>query len=171
MLKYLEHIPRKHCAHKVACFNLATYTVLLYMSSVDRKLWLNDPYLYRAWACAVMMHNWLTWVGVVDRRDWSKGATCSAYEPYQVIRSEHSSLFFTICDILTVVAARSYGYILRSGNFLWTTITDEQTNHFTPCACTWGNKNYELATNPSTWTTLESLTLDHWCFLGVAKRG
>ena len=42
--------------------------------------------------------------------------------------------YFTICNILTAVATRSDAYILRSDVFLWTTTTDGQTNHLTPCA-------------------------------------
>ena len=94
----LEHIPCMHCTSEVAWFSLA-YTLLTVLYSLDCddiSRWLDDPYLYRAWSCAVIMHNWLTWVGVVDRRDRSKGTICSAHYPYQVIRSKDSSLFYHI---------------------------------------------------------------------------
>ena len=40
--------------------------------------------------------------------------------------------FFTTYDILTAMVTQSDAYILRSGDFfLWTTMTDGQTNHFT----------------------------------------
>ena len=82
----IEHISSKHCVHDVACYSLATYFC------TDNILYGSDPFLHWVWACTVIMHNWLAWVGVVDRRvvlmiliKWLKA---------KIRRS------FTICDVL-----------------------------------------------------------------------
>ena len=48
------------------------------------------------------MHNWIAWVGVVDRHGQSKSTICSPYGPYQALWSKGSSLFCHIrhCDCI-----------------------------------------------------------------------
>ena len=55
-----------HCAHEVAC--MYTACALALQIVVYDSTTLN--YLYRAWACAVIiiMHNWVASVGVANRR-------------------------------------------------------------------------------------------------------
>ena len=85
------------------------------------EIWLNDPYLHIAWACTgtVTMHDWLIWLGVVDRCVQSKGVICSAHDPYQVIRSEDSSHFYHLRHLES--SDHSFRRLhLEIWQFLWT---------------------------------------------------
>ena len=73
----------------------------------------------------------------------TKTLECSVHDPSQALRSKWMSVFCHFQQFCISFVAHYEVHISKIFVFLWTTsitMTDGQTNHFTPCACMRGNK-------------------------------
>ena len=74
-------------------------------------------------------------LGVVNMHGQTKSTISSIHGPWLALRSKEESFFFEDSDSLNTLTTCYDAYISRFASFLWTTtITDRQTDYFTPCA-------------------------------------
>ena len=107
-------------------------------SFVDCSLSLDDPYLYRTGAGAVIHR--------CDEKAWhTKITICCPHGSLEAVTSTRTSVFHCSFSLQFCAIHGSLGLVnLEISQF---SVDDRQANYFTPCACTQG-KNARLGTTP-----------------------
>ena len=137
--------PRARIILRVLCSHCS---VVLQHSTAQLLLWLDNPFLHWAWACAVVSVH-ASRVGVVDKPQayWTENAWF--IKLFSAIQSVWKPFFHQYLPI-GCAYSKHRCLELEIWRFLYQrrqliTMIDRQTNCFTPCACARGNyRNYKI---------------------------